>query len=65
VESHGFAGVWSPRVFPSGRSVNLPPFPCGGSAAVRFNTARMSTAFQIVVCAVIVPDPLQNLEPAR
>jgi hypothetical protein len=25
----------------------------------------MSTAYQIVVCGSIVPDPLQTLEPAR
>jgi electron transfer flavoprotein beta subunit len=30
----------------------------------RLNSARMSKVYQIVVCAGIVPDPLQTLEPA-
>jgi len=42
---------------------NLSQFPVGGSVTVRFNPARMSTAYQIVVCAGIVPDPLQTLDP--
>jgi len=35
----------------------------GDSLTLRFNPARMSTAYQIVVCGSIVPDPLQTLEP--
>jgi len=37
--------------------------PVGGRVTVRFNPACMGTAYQIVVCGSIVPDPLQTLEP--
>ncbi|MCU0783113.1 MAG: hypothetical protein MUF81_03520 [Verrucomicrobia bacterium] len=59
-----FAALRLPRVLLVRQTPNLSQFPVGGSVAVRFNPARMSTAYEIVVCAGIVPDPLPTLEPA-
>src|SRR5512135_2246259 len=53
------------RCVPSGRCGAgwTASFAVGAAVGLRFNPPRMSTAYQIVVCGSIVPDPLQTLEP--